>query len=169
MAMPVFSKRNVLSWLSRTSRHPRKPSFWNFGNCTHANGKSPCPHRFAMTPRQTALLEYHRNIAAFGTSPKAPVFIILDLEDSVGFAVASNYQPNCAEKRDAIMDTGAYPAFTLALSIKDANTLLAHDWPHDRIILFAGIETRSPSSLPEEGQAFASFALSMALVADGKR
>jgi len=43
-----------------------------------------------MTPRQTALLEYHRDIAAFGTSSKAPVFVILDLDDSVGFEIASN-------------------------------------------------------------------------------
>ncbi len=43
-----------------------------------------------MTQRQTALLNYHRDVAAFGTSPKAPVFVILDLEDSVGFEIASN-------------------------------------------------------------------------------
>jgi len=87
-----------------------------------------------MTPRQTALLNYHRDVAAFGTSPKAPVFVILDLDDSVGFDIASNYQPNCAEKRDAIKETGAYPAFTLALTVKDANTLLAHGWPNAKKI-----------------------------------
>jgi hypothetical protein len=83
-----------------------------------------------MTPRQTALLDYHRDVAAFGTGAKAPVFVILDLDDSVGFEIASNYQPNCAEKRDAIKDTGAYPAFTLTMTIKDANALLAHGWPN---------------------------------------
>lgn len=36
-----------------------------------------------MTKRQNALLDYHRDVAAFGTSPKAHVFVILDLEDSV--------------------------------------------------------------------------------------
>ena len=87
-----------------------------------------------MTPRQTALLNYHRDVAAFGTSPKAPVFVILDLDDSVGFEIASNYQPNCAEKRDAIKATGAYPAFTLALTVKDANSLLAHGWPNAKKI-----------------------------------
>ena len=87
-----------------------------------------------MTPRQTALLEYHTDLAAFATSAKAPVFAILDLDDSVGFEIASNYQPNCAEKRDAIKATGAYPAFTLALTVKDANTLLAHDWPNAKKI-----------------------------------
>jgi len=87
-----------------------------------------------MTPRQTALLNYHRDVAAFGTSAKAPVFVILDLEDSVGFAIASNYQPNCAEKRDAIKASGAYPAFTLALRVKDANTLLGHGWPNAKKI-----------------------------------
>ena len=87
-----------------------------------------------MTERQTALLDYHRDIATFGTSPKAPVFVILDLEDSVGFQIASNYQPNCAAKRDAIKATGAYPAFTLVLPVKDANALLAHGWPNARKI-----------------------------------
>ena len=87
-----------------------------------------------MTERQTALLEYHRDVAAFGTSTKAPVFVILDLDDSVGFEIASNYQPNCATKRDAIKATGAYPAFTLALTVKDANSLLAHGWPNARKI-----------------------------------
>ena len=55
-----------------------------------------------MTTRQSAQLEYHRDLAAFGTNAKAPVFVILDLDDSVGFEIASNYQPNCAEKGDAI-------------------------------------------------------------------
>ena len=87
-----------------------------------------------MTSRQTALLNYHRDVAAFGTSTKAPIFVILDLDDSVGFEIASNYQSNCAEKRDAIKATGAYPAFTLALTVKDANTLLAHDWPNAKKI-----------------------------------
>ena len=87
-----------------------------------------------MTSRQTALLNYHRDVAAFGTSTKAPIFVILDLDDSVGFEIASNYQPNCATKRDAIKATGAYPAFTLALTVKDANSLLAHGWPNARKI-----------------------------------
>jgi hypothetical protein len=87
-----------------------------------------------MTPRQTALLNYHRDVASIGTSAKAPVFVILDLEDSVGFKIASMFQPNCAEKRDAIKDTGAYPAFTLALPVKDANAMLAHGWPNAKKI-----------------------------------
>ena len=87
-----------------------------------------------MTPRQNAILNYHRDVAAFGTSAKAPVFVILDLEDSVGFEIATNYQPNCAEQRDAIKATGAYPAFTLALTVKDANSLLAHGWPNAKKI-----------------------------------
>ena len=87
-----------------------------------------------MTPRQTALLEYHRDVAAFGTSSKAPVFVILDLDDSVGFEIASLYQPNCAEKREAIKVGGAYPAFTLALTLIDANALLGHGWPSARKI-----------------------------------
>ncbi len=94
----------------------------------------PLQHPHRMTPRQTSILNYHRDVAAFGTSAKAPVFVILDLEDSVGFEIASHYQPNCVAKRDAIKDTGAYPAFTLALPVHDANTLLAHGWPNAKKI-----------------------------------
>ena len=87
-----------------------------------------------MTERQAALLSYHRDIAFFATVPKTPVFVILDLDDSVGMEIASYYQPNCAEKRDAIKTTGAYPAFTLGLTLNDANALLGHGWPSARKI-----------------------------------
>jgi hypothetical protein len=87
-----------------------------------------------MTPRQAAILDYHRDLAAFGTNASAPVFVILDLEDSAGFEIASMFQANCAEKRDAIRDTGAYPAFTLALPLKDANVMLSHGWPKAKTI-----------------------------------
>lgn len=87
-----------------------------------------------MIPRQTAILEYHSDLAAFATNPKHPVFVILDLDDPVGFEIASHFQANCADKRDAIKDTGAYPAFTLALPIKDANAMLAHGWPNAKKI-----------------------------------
>ena len=87
-----------------------------------------------MTARQTALLEYHKDLAVFATSAKVPVFVILDLEDSVGLEIASHYQPNCAAKRDAIKETGAYPAFTLTMTVQDANALLAHGWPNAKRI-----------------------------------
>ena len=54
-----------------------------------------------MTKRQAALLTYHRDLVFFATVPKTPVFVILDLDDSVGMEIASFYQPNCAEKRAA--------------------------------------------------------------------
>ena len=38
------------------------------------------------------------------------------------------------DKRDAIKAGGAYPAFTLALTIKDANALLARGWPNAKKI-----------------------------------
>jgi hypothetical protein len=66
--------------------------------------------------------------------PKTPVFVILDLDDSVGIEIASYYESNCAEKRAAIKSTGAYPAFTLALTLNDANALLGHGWPNERKI-----------------------------------
>ena len=41
---------------------------------------------------------------------------------------------DCANKRDAIKAGGAYPAFTLSLTVKDANTLLSHGWPNAKSI-----------------------------------
>jgi len=87
-----------------------------------------------MTTRQKAILNYHRDIAAFATNPARPVFVILDLDDSVGFALASNMQDNCAQKRDAIKASGAYPAFTLVMPVADANRLLADGWPNAKPI-----------------------------------
>ena len=87
-----------------------------------------------MTERQGALLSYHRDLAFFATLPKTPVFVILDLDDSVGMEIASYYHHNCVEKRDAIKAGGAYPAFTLALTLNDANALLGHGWPSARKI-----------------------------------
>ena len=46
--------------------------------------------------------------------------MIQDFRDA-GWLSPTVYQPNCAEKRDAIKETGAYPAFTLALPVDDAN------------------------------------------------
>jgi len=86
-----------------------------------------------MTPRQTALLEYHRDVAALGTTPKAPVLVILDLEDVVAFEIASVYQPNCAQNRDTIKAAGAYPAVVLALPIEGANALIARISPAKKI------------------------------------
>jgi hypothetical protein len=87
-----------------------------------------------MTARQIAILNYHRDLAAFSTTAKNPVFVILDLDDSIGFAIASQYQPNCADRRDAIKTSGSYPAFTLTLPLADANALLAQGWPKARKI-----------------------------------
>lgn len=82
-----------------------------------------------MTERQLALIEYHRDLASFAVTPAQPVFIILDLEDSTGFEIASTMQKNCAQHRDSIKASGAYPAFTLLLSITDANRLIESGWP----------------------------------------
>jgi hypothetical protein len=82
-----------------------------------------------MTNRQLALVEYHRDLASFAVTPKQPVFVILDLDDATGFEIASTMQPNCADRRDSIKASGAYPAFTLLLSIADANRLIAQGWP----------------------------------------
>ena len=82
-----------------------------------------------MTERQLAFLKYHQDVASFGTSSKAPVFVILDLEDESGFEIAQHYLPNCANNRDSIKASGAYPAYTLAMPVDAANGLIAHGWP----------------------------------------
>ena len=87
-----------------------------------------------MTPRQTAILKYHRDIALFAVTKPEEVFIILDLEDREGFAIASELHPDCAMKREAIKAGGAYPAFTLIAPRTDANRLLAHGWPRAKSI-----------------------------------
>jgi hypothetical protein len=83
---------------------------------------------------------------------KTPVFVILDLEDPVGFKIASMFLPNCTEKRDAIKDTGAYPAFTLALPVKDANAMLAHGWPQMKAIADPPPADMVPVLLVSEGR-----------------
>jgi len=87
-----------------------------------------------MTPRQKTILNYHRDVAAFATNVSRPVFVILDLEDSDGFEIASGMMENCADKRDSIRASGAYPAFTLVMPIADANRLLAQGWPNAKPI-----------------------------------
>jgi hypothetical protein len=87
-----------------------------------------------MNTRQRALLDYHRDIAEFVTSARTPVFVILDLDDPVAFEIASAFQLNCADKRDAIKAGNAYPAFTLAMAVDQANRLLAEGWPNAKPI-----------------------------------
>jgi hypothetical protein len=82
-----------------------------------------------MTQRQLALINYHRDVASFASTPEAPVFVILDLEDRAGFEIASMMHPNCAEKRDSIKASGSIPAFTLALSVAAANAFIKQSWP----------------------------------------
>lgn len=85
-----------------------------------------------MTPRQKALIQYHSDLAAFATNKKYPVFVILDLEDPDGFEIACQFEPNCSDRRDAIRASDTIPAYTLALSITDANRLIASGWPELR-------------------------------------
>jgi hypothetical protein len=87
-----------------------------------------------VNARQRALLEYHRDIAEFATNARTPVFTILDLDDPVAFEIASTMMSNCAERRDAIKEGSAYPAFTLTMTIEQANMLLADGWPNAKPI-----------------------------------
>lgn len=82
-----------------------------------------------MTHRQLVLIDYHRDVASFAITPAHPVFVVLDLEDEAGFEIASSMQPNCEHNRDSIKASGSIPAFTLILSIPDANWLIEHGWP----------------------------------------
>ena len=91
-----------------------------------------------MTPRQKALIDYHRDLAAFAATKPDTVFVILDLEDREGYAIAKEFDPKSAEKRQIIADTGSIPAFTLALPRDQANKMLAHGWPGAKSIPPAG-------------------------------
>jgi hypothetical protein len=82
-----------------------------------------------MTPRQKDLLANHRSLAFSGTNADNPVFVILDLEDSAGLQIATSFQSDCAEQRDRIRESGAYPALTLAMSVKGANDFISRGWP----------------------------------------
>ena len=93
-----------------------------------------------MTPRQKALIDYHRDLAAFAVTKPDTVFVILDLEDREGYAIAKEFDPKSAEKGKIIAETGCYPAFTLTLSLKDANALLDHGWPGAKQLPAAGPE-----------------------------
>jgi len=46
-----------------------------------------------MSPRQMALLDYHRDVAAFAVTKPNTVFVILDLEDHEGYAIAKELNP----------------------------------------------------------------------------
>ncbi len=87
-----------------------------------------------MKDRQRNLLAYHADLAAFASSKDQPVFVILDLEDPDGFEIASQFVDNAADRRDAIAASGEIPAYTLCLSITDANKLIDSGWPNLRKI-----------------------------------
>lgn len=96
-----------------------------------------------MNDRQFALLRYHSDLAAFATNEAHPVFVILDLEDPDAFEVASQFAPNCAVRRDTIRETNAIPAYTLALSVVNANRLIESGWPK-----LKRISTPTPGFVP---------------------
>ena len=91
-----------------------------------------------MTPRQKALVDYHRDLAAFAVTKPDTVFVILDLEDREGYAMAKELNPQAADKRDIIAESGSIPAFTLTLPRAQANKLLDHGWPEAKHIPAAG-------------------------------
>ena len=109
-----------------------------------------------MTTRQKALVDYHRDLAAFAVTKPDEVFVILDLEDSQGYAIAKEFDRKSAEKRDIIAETGSIPAFTLVLSRDHANMLLDHGWPGAKHIPAAGPEL-VPIMLVSDGRCLCLF------------
>ncbi len=109
-----------------------------------------------MTPRQKALVDYHRDLAAFAVTKPDTVFVILDLEDREGYAMAKELSPQSAEKRDIIAQTGLIPAFTLTLPRAQANKLLDHGWPGAKHIPAAGPEL-VPIMLVSDGRCMCLF------------
>jgi len=95
------------------------------------------------------------DIAAFGTTSDAPTCVILDLEDKVGFEIASVYQPNCAQNRDTIKAAGAYPAVVLALPLEGANALIAGISP--AIMIRAIPDGMTPVIVVSEPRCFVAF------------
>jgi hypothetical protein len=69
-----------------------------------------------MTPRQKGLIDCHRDLAAFALTKPDTVFVVLDLEDSQGYAIAKELDAMSAEKRQIIAESGSIPAFTLTLA-----------------------------------------------------
>ena len=110
-----------------------------------------------MTPRQKALIDYHRDLAAFAATKPDDVFVILDLEDREGYAIAKEFDPKSAEKRDIIAETGSIPAFTLTLSLEDANALLAHGWPGAKQIPGAAGPEMIPMMVVSDGRCMCLF------------
>jgi hypothetical protein len=109
-----------------------------------------------MTPRQKALIDYHRDVAAFAVTKPDTVFVILDLEDREGYAMAKELSPQSAEKRQIIAESGSIPAFTLTLPRDQANKLLDHGWPGAKHIPAAGPEL-VPIMLVSDGRCMCLF------------
>ena len=93
-----------------------------------------------MTPRQKALIEDHEHVVRLGRGERGQVAVVVDLEDREGYAIAKEFDPKSAEKRDIIAEQGCYPAFTLVLPRDQANMLLDHGWPGAKHIPAAGPE-----------------------------
>ena len=87
-----------------------------------------------MNSHQRKLLSYHADLASFATSKSHPVFVILDLTDHDAFKIANQFLANAADRRDATIATGEIPAYTLCLSVQDANRLISSGWPKLRRI-----------------------------------
>ena len=85
-----------------------------------------------MTPRQSALLKYHLDTARLLTSDREPVFWVLDLEDSEGFAMACGLgngdKARVRDARDSIRSTDCIPAQTAITSLESANRCFQFGW-----------------------------------------
>lgn len=81
-----------------------------------------------MTPRQLALINYHRDIGSFSATPERPAIFVLDIEDSRARLMAEaggrppeeldSHLTRCREK-------GALPSVVAGLPMENANFILA--------------------------------------------
>ena len=106
-----------------------------------------------ISPRRSALIQNHMDLARFGATKDTPFFWVLDLEDPRAFQMAVAWDPGKSEKkvaehRDAILSTRCYPAFTAITSMECANALITTGWnllpyletdPDGKLLRYMGI------------------------------
>jgi len=91
-----------------------------------------------MTSRQTALFDHHLDTAKLMACKREPVFWVLDLEDPIGFGMASRLEPGRSgepksearllDAKNSILSTNCIPAQTAITPLEMANHVLFDGW-----------------------------------------